>query len=127
MDVKNVLSDQIAKNSTELSALRAKGERDFFEFDIAKGKKGVMQRVGDIRLELREADVKKQKYNIVIQVDDKSLEKKDKLVNEPQQFLVGRDGLRYEIVVNKVEKDRIRGYLSTPKDKVAAAERPTLR
>ena len=124
VDVKNVLSDQIARNSGELSALRAKGERDFFEFDLAKGKKDDMQRVGDIRLELREADAKKQKYNIVIQVDDKSLEKKDMLANEPQQFLVGRDNLRYEIVVNNVEKDRIRGYLSTPKDKVAAAERP---
>ena len=127
VDVKNVLSDQIARNASELTALRAKGERDFFEFDIVKGKKGVMQRVGDIRLELRSADTKKQKYNIMIQVDDNSLEKKDKLANEPVQFLVGRDSLRYEIVVNKVEKDRIRGYLSTPKDKVAGAERPVLR
>jgi hypothetical protein len=32
-------------------------------------------------------------------------------------FLVGRDRLRYELVVNKVDKDRIRGYISTPKDR----------
>ena len=85
-----------------------------------------MQRVGDIRLELRETDTKKQKYAIVIQVDDSKLEKKDKLVNEPIQFLVGHDKLRYEIVVNNVDKDRISGYLSTPKDKVLSAERPAL-
>ena len=30
--------------------------------------------------------------------------------------LVWPDRLRYELVVNYVDKDRIRGYLSTPKD-----------
>lgn len=127
VDVKNALTDQIARNSSELAALRLKGERDFVEFDIKKGKKNEMQRVGDIRLELRNADTKKQRYTLAIQVDDSKLEKKDKLVNEPVQFLVGRNQLRYEIVVNKVEKDRIIGYLSTPKDKALAAERAVLR
>ena len=42
------------------------------------------------------------------------------------QFLVGRDRLRYEFVVNYVDKDRIRGYVSTPKDKVLSAEGPRL-
>jgi ABC-type Na+ efflux pump permease subunit len=123
VDVKNALTDQIARNSSELAALRLKGEHNFVEFDIKKGKKNEMQRVGDIRVELRDADAKKQKYGIMIQVDDKTLEKKDKLVNEPVQFLVGREQSRYEIVVNKVEKDRIIGYLSTPKDKTVSAER----
>jgi len=127
VDVKTVLSDQIAKNSSELATLRQKGEKDFFEFDIKKGKKNDMVRVGDIRLELRETDAKKQKYGIIIQVDDSKLEKRDKLINEPVQFLVGTDQLRYEVVVNKVEKDRIRGYLSAPKNKVLAAEKPVLR
>jgi len=127
VDVRTVLSDQIAKNSSELSLLRQKGEKDFFEFDIKKAKKNEMTRVGDIRLELREADAKKQRYAIIIQVDDNRLEKKDKLINEPVQFLVGNEQLRYEIVVNKVEKDRIRGYLSAPKNKVLAAEKPVLR
>jgi chromosome segregation ATPase len=127
VDVKNTLSDQIAKNSSELASLRLKGERDFFEFDLKKAKKDEMQRVGDIRLALKDVDTKKQKYNIVIQVDDNKLEKRDKLINEPVQFLVGRDKLRYEVVVNKVEKDRVVGYLSTPKDKALSAERPATR
>jgi chromosome segregation ATPase len=127
VDVKTTLSDQIARNASELQTLRQKGEKDFFEFTLKKGKKNEMTRVGDIRLELRDADTKKQRYGIVIQVDDSKLEKKDKLINEPVQFLVGSDQLRYEIVVNKVEKDAIKGYLSTPKNKALAAERPVLR
>ena len=126
-DVKTVLSEQIARNASELATLRQKGERDYFDIDLKKGKKNEMQRVADIRLELREADTKKQRYNIIIQVDDKRLEKKDRLTNEPIQFLVGSEQLRYEIVVNKVEKDRVIGYLSAPKNKTLAAERPVLR
>lgn len=126
-DVKTTLSAQIARNSSELSELRKKGERDFFEFDIKKAKKNEMQRVADIQLQLKDTDPKRAKYSLLIQVDDSRLEKKDRTANEPVQFLVGRDKLRYEIVVNFVDKDRIRGYLSAPKDKVLAAERPTFR
>jgi hypothetical protein len=60
-------------------------------------------------------------------VDDNRLEKKDRTANEPVPVMVGRNQLRYELVVFAVDKDRIRGYLSTPKDKVLSAEGPTLR
>ena len=127
VDVKTTLSTEIARTASDLASLRLKGERNFVEFDLKKGKKNEMQRVGDIRVELRDTDVKKQKYFVIVQVDDTKIEKKDKLANEPLQFLVGRDKLRYEIVVNSVEKDRIVGYLSTPKDKTLSAERPVTR
>jgi len=127
VEVKTSLSEQIAHNSSELSDLKRKGERDYVEFDIKKGKKGVMQRVADIQLELTDTDAKKNKYALVIQVDDNKLPKKDLTVNQPITFLVGREKLRYEIVVNVVDKDRIRGYLSAPKDKALAAERPAFK
>jgi hypothetical protein len=126
-DVKTTLSAQIARNASELSDLRKKGERDYFEFDLAKPKKNEMTRVADIQLQLRRTDTKKAKYDLLIQVDDNKLEKKDRTANEPVQFLVGRDKLRYEVVVNFVDKDHIKGYLSTPKDKVLSAERPNFR
>jgi chromosome segregation ATPase len=126
-DVSKTLSAQIARNGSELADLRKKGERDYFEFDLAKPKKNEMTRVADIQLQLRRTDPKKAKYDMLIQVDDSRLEKKDRTANEPVQFLVGRDKLRYEVVVNFVDKDHIKGYLSTPKDKVLAAERPQFR
>jgi chromosome segregation ATPase len=126
-DVRTTLSQQIAHNAGELADLRKKGERDFFEFDIKKDKKTPLARVADIQVELKDTDPKRQKYNMVIHVDDAKLEKKDRTANEPVQFLVGRDKLRYEVIVNFIDKDRIRGYLSTPKDKTLAAERPAFR
>jgi hypothetical protein len=128
VDVKNGLSERIAKNSSELAELRKKGDRDYFEFDILKNSKQPFKRVADIQLALLKTDAKNHKYNLAIEVDDQRLEKKDRTANEPVQFLVGRDQLRYEVVVNSVDKDRIRGYVSAPKDKVVASnESPRLR
>src|SRR5439155_4047883 len=80
-DVRTTLSAQIARNAGELADLRKKGERDYFEFDIAKPKKGEMTRVADVQLQLRKTDPKKSKYDVLIQVDDSTLEKKDRTAN----------------------------------------------
>ena len=121
IDVKETLSAAVAKNATELADLRRKGERDYFEFEIKK--KNLPTKVEDIRLALTGTDAKKGKYSMQVLVDDSKLEKRDRTVNEPVQFLVGRNRLRYEVVVNWVQKDRVGGYLSTPKDKALSAEK----
>jgi chromosome segregation ATPase len=122
---KSELGTLIAHNSTELNELRRRGERDYIEFDINKNKKA--ERVGDVLVQLKKTDVKKQKFDVVINADDTEILKKDRTANEPVTFMVGKDRVRYEFVVNSVDKDRIRGYLSTPKDKVLAAEGTTTR
>ena len=121
------LNERIATNSAELADLRKKGDRDYFEFDIRKSSRQQFQRVADIQLSVLKTDPKKHRYNVAIQVDDSRIEKKDRTTNEPIQFLVGRDQLRYELVVNSVDKDRLRGYLSAPKDKAIAGEAPRFR
>ncbi|MGH9859151.1 MAG: hypothetical protein ACRD5F_03895 [Candidatus Acidiferrales bacterium] len=112
-----VMSGLIATNREELEALRRRGERDYFEFDIKKSKQ--LERIGPIQARLNKVDVKRSKYTLTLYADDKSIEKKDKTVNEPVQFYSGgargRGGL-YEIVVFEVQKDRAVGYLSAPKE-----------
>ncbi len=121
-DISDVRSE-IARNAGELAALRRKGERDYIEFDMMKSNK--FERIADVQVQLKNTDTKRQKYTVVVLADDNRVEKKDRAANEPIQFLVGRDRLRYEFVVNYVDKNRIRGYVSTPKDKVQAAEGPS--
>jgi predicted nucleic acid-binding Zn-ribbon protein len=121
LDVRENLTAAVAKNASELALLRRKGERDYFEFEIPK--KNQYVKVEDIRLVLTKTDAKKGKYNLQILVDDSKLEKKDRTVNEPVQFLVGKNRVRYEIVVNWVQKDRVGGYLAIPKDKTLSSER----
>lgn len=121
VDVRATLTQQIARNKDELKQLRLKGERNFYEFDIQK-KKGFAL-VGDIRIGVTKTNRRRQRYNVRIVVDDNTLEKKRRTINEPVQFLVGPTKLRYELVVNEVRRNRIIGYLSVPKDKGLSAER----
>ncbi len=121
VDVRDSLSAAVAKNATELGQLRLKGERDYVEFTLPK--KNQLTKVEDIRLILTKTDHKKGKFNLKIVVDDNQLEKKDRLINEPIQFLVGQNRVRYEIVVNWVQKNQAGGYLSVPKDKALSSER----
>jgi len=53
--------------------------------------------------------------------DDKTVEKRDKTADEPVQFYVKGVPRPYEIVVFDVAKDKVNGYLSTPKDAGTAA------
>jgi Tfp pilus assembly protein PilE len=117
-DVRDTLGRQIAHNAEELSVLKRRGERDYYEFDIKKAKD--MSRVAGIRIQLTKADPKARKYDLALQVDDAKLQKKGQLVNEPINLSVGKDRIRYELVVNAIDKDRIRGYISTPKDSVGS-------
>ncbi len=111
-------SGYIATNGKELSALKRLGERNYFEFSLAKAK--TPQKVGDITLLLKKTDPKKNKYTLEVFADDVRTEKKDKNVNEPIQFFVAKAGRTpYELVVNQVGKDIIKGYLATPKDQIA--------
>lgn len=108
-----VQSGLIATNGKELAALRALGERNYTEFKIAKTK--APQKVGDIAVRLEKADPKNNRYSIIVIADDKTVEKKDKTLNEPVQFLLSRATQPYELVVNEVRKDMISGYVAAPK------------
>jgi hypothetical protein len=112
-------SGLIARNAEELDALKRTGLREYYEFDLPKGK--TPSPIGPVALRLKDADAKRHKFNMVLVVDDIQIEKKDKTLLEPVQFY--RKGSRqlHEIVVYSVAKDRITGYLSTPKAGDAAA------
>ena len=112
-----VLSDRIATNGTELAALRTLGERNYIEFNVAKSK--LPQKVADVQLWLKKADPKRGRFTIQILADDKTVEKRDRTINEPVQFYVSKYRQPYEIVVNEVTKDHIIGYVATPKVEMA--------
>jgi chromosome segregation ATPase len=112
-----VMSGLIATNSKDLEALRALGERNYYEFSLAKGQKSA--RVGNVMIALKKADVKKNRYTLEVLADDKMVEKRDRTINEPVQIYVGGARQPDEIVVNTVKKDVITGYLATPKVAVA--------
>jgi hypothetical protein len=108
-----VMSGLIARNKEELDELKRRGERNIFDFDIGKSKDP--QHVGPILVKLKKVDPKKSKYTMDVIVDDKTIEKKDRNALEPVQFYTRSTHQLYEIVVFETSKDKIAGYLSTPK------------
>jgi len=108
-----VMSGLIATNGKEIQYLRDLGDRNIYEFSIVKT--AGMQKVGDIQVMLRKADAKRNRYTVDVRADDKLVEKRDKTINEPVQFYTSRAHQPYELVVNQVQKDKVTGYLATPK------------
>jgi hypothetical protein len=109
----------IAKNHDEIEQLRRVGDRDYYEFS-ANGK-GKRTRVGSLSLEVRGTDVKKNLFTLALYVDDMRLEKKNRSVDEPIYFYTRGTHAPLELVVNKVGKNQVSGYLSVPKAAPAPA------
>ena len=107
------MSGLIATNGKDLAALRELGERNYFEFTLAKGQKST--KVGDVVLTLKKADPKNNRFTLAVAANDKLVEKRDRTINEPVQIYMAGEKQPHEIVVNEVKKDQVVGYLATPK------------
>lgn len=107
------LGTLIARNHEEIEQLRRRGERDYYEFTIDR--KGARQKVGNLTVELRDTNTKKNQFSVALYVDDMRLEKRNRSVNEPIYFYTRGSRQALEMVVNQVGKNKVTGYLSAPK------------
>ncbi len=110
---KGELKGDIARTHDELVALAHKSDRDYFEFTLPRKK--AQQKVGTITLELDKTDPKKNTYSLFLTSDDKRTAHPDCALNSPLWFYVQGAQTALELVVNKLGKDTISGYMSTPK------------
>jgi len=110
---KSELGTLIARNHDEVDQLRRLGEREYIEFTIAG--KNKPQKVGNVTVELKGVNQKKNQVNLAMTVEDKRFEKKNRALNEPIFFYISGTHIPEEIVVNKVGKDQVSGYVSIPK------------
>jgi len=114
-----VMSGLIATNAKDLDSLRQLGERNYIEFDLTKDNRS--RKIGNVTITMTKADPKRNRYTVKVLADDKTTERKDRMVNEPVQVYVGGLHQPNEIVVNQIKKDEVIGYLATPK--VVTAQR----
>ncbi len=110
---KSELGTLIARNHDEIDLLRRKGERDYVEFTIAG--KNQPQKVGNMTVELKGTNEKKNRANLVVTVEDKKYEDKNRQTNTPLIFYTTGSHTPEELVINKVSKNQISGYISVPK------------
>ncbi len=107
------LNGSIAKTHEELVVLQKRGERNYFEFDLNKSKQ--FQRFGPLTLSLRRADTKHMNYDVAMVVDDNQLSKKRVNLYEPIWIHTENESQPVQVVVNKIGKNFVHGYISAPK------------
>ena len=103
----------IARNHDEVDQLRRLGERDYVEFTILG--KNKPQKVGNVTVELKGVNEKRNQFSAAVTIEDKQFEKKNRAMNEPIFFYTSGTHIPEEIVINKVGKNTISGYVSIPK------------
>jgi hypothetical protein len=107
------LNGSIARTHEELVTLAKRGERNYFEFDLTKSKQ--FQRFGPLTLSLRKVDTKHKNYDLEMIVDDNHLGKKKVNLYEPIWIHTENDSQPVQVVVNRIEKNLVHGYVSAPK------------
>jgi len=110
---KGELSGAIAKTHDELVALAHRSDRDYFEFNLARHH--TEQKVGTVTVKLQKTDTKRNVFTVNLVFDDKPHLHRDKAMDEPVYFYVQGASSALELVVNKLGKDSVAGYISTPK------------
>jgi len=110
---KGELNGAIARTHDELVLLAHRTDRDYFEFKIPK--RHAQQKVGTVTVQLEKTDTKKNLFTVNLFFDDKRTVRKDHAIAEPLYFYVQGASSALEMVVNKLGKDSIAGYISTPK------------
>jgi hypothetical protein len=107
------LSGSIARTHDELVLLQKKGERNYYEFDIAKSKS--FQHEGPLGVRLRKANSKHQYADLDLIVEDQTVSQKHVNLFQPAMFFTPDSPQPAELVINSITKDRIHGYVSSAK------------
>jgi len=102
----------IAKNHDDIETLRKLGQRNYFEFTLTKNQE---QTVASVGLILKKTSLKNHRFNLVLVTNDMQVPKNGRTIDEPIFFSTGGAKEFYELVVNKVDKNQVMGYISTPK------------
>ena len=109
------LNGSIARTHDELVALEKKGERTFYEFNLAKSKQ--FQREGPMSVSLRKSDAKHKHCDLMLVVNDSEVSKKHVNLYEPVLFYPEGYLQPLQLVINSIGKNTARGYVSEPKYK----------
>ena len=112
---KSELNGSIARTHDDVAALQKRGERNYFEFAIDRSKQ--FSRVGPLSIVLRKADTKHKRFDVTLFVDDNQLQKNGVNLYETVWISLSDRLQPVELVVNKIAKNHVEGYLSEPKYK----------
>ena len=106
------LDRDLDETGDRLAKLARSLEREKIEFELQE--KGGFIKVLDVHLNLRDANARKQRYDLDIYVGRKRIQKKRQYANEPVYFFVDGVEKPYEVVITRIIRNQVAGYLTVP-------------
>lgn len=109
------LEKRVTANTNEIDGVKRSLEREYYNFELQKG--GGYMKVFDVALSLKDTNFERRHFDLYIASNGKAVTKKDQNLNEPILFYI--DGVKkpYEIVVTRIDRKHVVGYLSVPVDR----------
>ena len=107
------LTTKVDANAEEIGGVKRSLDRDYYNFELQTS--GGVMKVFNVSMKLKNTDFKNQRYHVEIVADGRRLNKKRVNINEPIFFYVEGQKKPYEVLVNRVDKKFVVGYLSVPK------------
>jgi len=100
-------------NRGEIGEIKRSLEREYYNFELQEN--GGYMKVLNVSLSLKDTDVRRRQFDLYLLADGKVIRKKDHPVNTPILFYVEGKKKPYEVVITRVERKLVVGYLSVPK------------
>lgn len=101
------------QNKEGIEEIRTSLEREYYNFELVEGS-GYLK-VFDISVSLKDTDAARRECDLYLLADGKVIRKRNQPINEPIQFYVEGKTKPYELVITRVDKKLVVGYLSVPK------------
>lgn len=107
------VQESTKRNATDIDGIRRSLEREYYNFELQAG--GGYMKIFKISLALKGTNVDKREYDLYVLADGKVIQKKHQPINEPILFYTEAAKKPYEVVVTRVDRKMVVGYLSVPK------------
>lgn len=107
------VQSQVEELGTGLKEVQKSLEREYYNFELRE--KGGIMKVFNVALNLRKTDFSRQRFNLDIIAGTHRIRKNGQAINEPIYFYVEGTAQPYEILVSRIERNFVVGYLSIPK------------
>lgn len=101
-----------------LSRVAESLKKDRYDFELHE--KAGYVKVREVSLRLKDVDLKRQRYDLDLVVNGRWIRKRHQNAQEPVSFYVKGVEKTYEVVITKIDKKQVAGYLSVPKEVPAA-------
>lgn len=114
-DVVGVVGQQqneISETREAVNQLLSQTKRRAMSFELQRGNSQVP--IGPVSLQLKNVDLKGQRYSVCVYFEERCTELKDRSLNEVVVFIVSKDRGPLELVATKILRDEVVGYLQVP-------------